>query len=192
MSLIHNEKTERKNYIMTSIHTNNAIDSTEQDMNRSTTPRGPRAKYFMCINWSAKQYGPVEASSADEAKALWTKKHGTTPDIICGGDMLKELGGGSGYYLAKGTGMGDAQRLSVTVSAKDVKYTQTQLKAEFKGWVVYANCLHGFKGETEDFADDDLAILVFDQLIDKDVKVAKPKLKKHEAVRVSDLVLLDD
>jgi hypothetical protein len=173
-------------------HTDDAVLSAENDM-KGPGIRGPRSKYFYCIAWKAKQHGPVEASTVEEASESWANDHdGVRPDVVCGGDVLRDNGGGSGYYLAKGTGMGDAQRLSVTVPAKHLRHTQTQIHAQFKGWFVYANCLKGFSSENESFDDDELAILIFDKPIDDKNKVPKQKLKKNEAVRVSDLVQIDD
>ena len=177
-------------------HTDNAIESTERDMDEKGH-RGPRSKYFFCINWKSKQYGPVEAATAEEAKEIWGKDHQNEkgepvpPNVVCGGDVLKEFGGGSGYYLAKGTGMGDAQRISVTVSAAQMtRYTTTHVKAEFKGWIVYGNGIKGFKTEHEAYEDDELVQIMFDSPADKTNKVPKPKLKKNEAIRMADLNVL--
>jgi len=177
-------------------HTDNAIDSAEQDIGEKSH-RGPRAKYFFCINWKTKQYGPVEAATPEEAKEIWSKSHlneksePVPPNVVCGGDLLKDVGGGSGYYLAKGTGMGDAQRISVTVSAAQMtRYTTTHVKAEFKGWIVYGNGIRGFKTEHDEYEDDELAMIMFDSPIDKNQKLPKPKLKKNEAVRMADLKVL--
>ena len=169
----------------------NAIDGTENDM-KSEKSRGPRSKYFYCINWKMKKAGPIESSSVEEATQIWADANdGVPPNVVDGGDCLKAFGGGSGYYLAKGTGMGDAQRISVTVSAKDMRFTTTRLKAEFKGWVVYANGIKGFSNEQGTFDDDELMMVTYDSLADESNKVSKQKLKKGEAIRKSDLIILD-
>jgi hypothetical protein len=182
-------------------HTDNAIDGAELDLSGEKATRGPRPKYFICINWKSKQWGPVAANTADEARDIWGAEHlnaqgePVSPNVVCGGDMLKDVGGGSGYYLAKGTGMGDAQRISVTVSARHMSnFTSTRLKAEFKGWIVYCNGIKGFKDEEAVYADDDLMMVTFDQPVDPNQKPKpkKPKLKKTEAVRKADLRILTD
>jgi hypothetical protein len=177
-------------------HIDNAIDSTEIDLGEKSV-RGPRSKYFFCINWKSKQYGPVKAETTEEASDAWARAHlnasgdPTPPNVICGGEVLKELGGGSGYYLAKGTGMSDVQRISVTVTAKQMtNFTSTRVKAEFKGWVVYGNGLKGFKVDGVEYKDDELAMIMFEAPIDKSVKIPKPKLKKSEAVRMDDLTII--
>ncbi|MCK9567639.1 hypothetical protein M0R72_01655 [Candidatus Pacearchaeota archaeon] len=177
-------------------HTDNAVASTEQDMGEKSH-RGPRAKFFFCISWKTKQFGPVEATTADEAREIWGKAHPNDkgepvpPNVCDSGDGLKDIGGGSGYYLAKGTGMGDAQRISVTVSAAQMtRYTKTHVKAEFHGWIVYGNGIKGFKSESDEYEDDELAMIMFDSPINPDNKIPKPKLKKNEAVRMADLKIV--
>jgi hypothetical protein len=66
------------------------------------------------------------------------------------------------------------------------QHTATRVKAEFRGWLCWGNGIKGF-GEYE---DDELVQLLFANPIDKTNKVAKPKLKKNEAVRMSDLKIL--
>ena len=173
-----------------SIHTDNAIDSAENDMKEKET-RGPRAKYFFCIAWKTKDhanvYEGIEALNSDGAKEIFTTKHGFEPSVIDCGQSFAAIGGGSGYYLAKGTCMSDAQRISVTVSAEQMScHTTTNVKAEFSGWVVYGNGIKGF----DKFEDDELVQILFSRLIDPNNKVPKPKLKKNEAVRMADLNVL--
>ena len=169
-------------------HTDNAVEGTEQDL-KGEKIRGPRAKYFFCIAWKQKIFECVEASTSDEASELFTAKHDVTPNVIDGGQAMKEEGGGSGYYLAKGTGMSDAQRISVTVTAEQMtRHTTTHVKAQFRDWIVFGNGLKGF----DEFKDDELVGILFHEPVDKSNKIPKPKLKKNEAVRMDDLKIISE
>jgi hypothetical protein len=181
----------------TTTHSDSAINSAEQDISGVKVPRGARAKFFYCIHWKTRAHGPIEALSEEEARDKWAKAHAngngdpTPPDVCCGGGVLKDQGGGTGYYLVKGTGYGDVQRHSVTVSAEHMsKFTGTRIKAEFSGWIVYGNGIAGFKTEEESFEDDELVSIMFANPVDPSKKVAKPKLKKNEAIRRSQLTIL--
>jgi hypothetical protein len=172
-----------------------AIEDTEQNMKGS---RGPRAKFFFCVAGRGKPITaaslivePIEANSAEEAEEAFLKLHEVAPVIIEGGEGMKEDGGGSGFYLAKGTGMSEAQRLSVTVSAEHMfNVTATKVKAEFRGWVVFGNGIKGFKDGDIEFKDDELVSILFHEPVDKSKKIPKPKLKKSEAIRFQDLKIL--
>ena len=172
-------------------HTDNAIagaeNETKVEKTHSQASRGPRAKYFFCISKKPFIYECIEASTEDEAKEQFTTKHEVPPNIIDGGQAMKEAGGGSGYYLAKGTGMSDAQRTSVTVTAEQMTTTTTtHIKGEFRGWIVFGNGLKGFG----DYKDDELAGICFSEPVDKANKQPKPKMKKNEAVRMEDINII--
>lgn len=176
-------------------HIDRAISDTEQDMKGS---RGPRARFFFCVAGKNKPIpaanlivAPVEASSVEEAKASFEKLYGTEPSVIEYGEGMKEDGGGSGFYLSKNTGMSEAQRLSVTVSAEHMfNVTSTKVKAEFRGWIVYGNGIKGFTDGKTEYKDDELVSILFHEPVDKNTKTPKPKLKKNEAIRIQDLKLL--
>lgn len=172
-------------------HTDNAVNSAEQDMKGEKT-RGPRAKYFFCAAFKTKDhkhiFEPIEGSTPEEAGKAFETKHGFAADIIDGGESLS--GGGAGYYLAKGTGMAEV-RASITVTAEQMsRNTTTHFKAEFKGWIVYGYGLKGFTVGSTTYKDDELASIICDRLVDDGNKVTKPKLKKTEAIRMDDLKII--
>jgi hypothetical protein len=174
-------------------HTDNAVNGAEQDVKGEKT-RGPRAKYFFCAAFKNKDrkniLEPIEAATADEASKNFETKHGFAPDLVDGGQSLSEVGGGAGYYLAKGTGMAEA-RASITVTAEQMsRNTTTHFRAEYKGWVVYGNGLKGCMVGSTTYKDDELAWVLFEKLVDSDSKLPKPKLKKTEAIPMSELKII--
>jgi hypothetical protein len=176
-------------------HTDNSIDSTESDLQGEKGIRAPRAKYFFCAANQGKKiiHEAIEAKNEEEAREIFESNKGM-PALICdGGQEKASVGGGSGYYLAKGTAMSDAQRISVTISADQMRFTSKHVKAQFRGWVIYGNGLRGCSSGKENFSDNELvSISGFDSLVDPNNKVSKPKLKKTEVVRYSDLHILHE
>lgn len=172
-------------------HADNAIDSTESGMKQI---RGPRAKFFYCIAWKNKEHGHlyemVQAESSEEAGVKFEAKYGCAPNVIDGGEAFADQRGGSGYYLAKGTGQSSESRTSVTVSAEHMRSTTTHIKGEFRGWIVYGNGIKGFTAEGHTYKDDDLVSLMFHELADKNNKVPRPKLKKQEAIPMSEIKII--
>jgi hypothetical protein len=173
-------------------HTNSAIDNAENSITGKRTRGGPRSKYFFCIEWKKKIYEVIEASSSEEASDAFENLHQVKPNVIDGGQSMKDVGGGSGYYLAKGTGMVDSNRISVTVSAEQMtKHTTTHVKAQFRGWIVYGNGIKGFIDEDgNEFQDDELVTILFHAPADPNNKQPKPKLKKNEAIHMNDLEVI--
>ena len=173
-------------------HTDSAIDSAENAIQGKRGRGGPRSKYFFCIAWKKKIFDVIEASTSELASEEFEAKHEVTPDVIEGGQSKKEEGGGSGYYLAKGTGMTNADRISVTVSAEQMtKHTTTHVKAKFRGWIVYGNGIKGFKDDDGmEYEDDELVQVLFSAPVDPSNKTPKPKLKKNEAIPMEDLEIL--
>jgi hypothetical protein len=170
---------------MSEMHTDGAIESAEHMRGKRG---GPRAKYFFCaaIKGKAIVHKAVPAMTEDQASQIFIELFGLPPQVIdCGQDM-KEHGGGYGYFLSKGTGISDAQRISVTISASQLRSTSTHYRAKFKGWIVYGNGIKSCKIGDETFADDELVTILFDSLADPNNKIPKPKLKKNEVVRMSD------
>jgi hypothetical protein len=172
-----------------------AIENAE-NQSREGQKRGPRDRYYFCaaIRGKGKDQHIVEdaimASSPDEAKEIFEEMHEVEPLTVNDGSKLK--GGGNGFYLAMGTGMSDAQRISVTVTpAQLARRTTKAIKAQFKGWHVYgsglAACTVKVGSEDHDFEDDDLFSIEFGDRVDPKSKLPKPKLKKKEVVRASDL-----
>lgn len=177
----------------------NPIDSAienAENQTREGTKRGPRDRYYFCaaIAGKGKDMHIVEsaimASSPEEAKVFFEEVHEIPPLTCNDGSGLK--GGGNGFYLAMGTGMSDAQRISVTVTpAQLARRTTKAIKAQFKGWNVYGSGLAACKvkigSEEHEFDDDELFSIEFGDRVDPNSKVPKPKLKKKEVVRGEDL-----
>jgi len=168
-----------------------AIENAESQT-REGQKRGPRDRYYFCgaIRGKGIVQEPIMASSQEEAKELFKDKHNLNALFCNDGRDIK--GGGSGFYLAMGTGMSDAQRISVTVTpAQLARRTTKAIKAEFKGWHVYgsglAACTVKVGHEDVEFEDDDLISIEFGERVEPDSKVQKPKLKKKEVVRIDDL-----
>ena len=159
-----------------------AIDAAESE-ETGKRERGARDRFYMCAITNGKtiSFEPIKAASADEAKEIFKAKYGSKPTIC-------DVGEGNGYYIAKGTGMSDAQRISVTVTAEQLnRRTGIGYKGQFKGWNVFASGLRGFKTDEREYADNELVSVEFEELVSKDNKVSKPKLKKKEVVRLADV-----
>jgi hypothetical protein len=166
----------------------NAVEGAEV-ATKESRKRGARDRYYFCAAIQGKKivYEPMRFGSADEAKAAFAEKYGLPPSICDTGSDLD--GGGAGFYLAMGTGMSDAQRISVTVTAEQLaKRTSKAFKAQFRGWHVFGSGLAGCTVEDTKFADNDLVSIEFSERVDKSNKsLPKPKLKKKEVVRLADL-----
>lgn len=159
--------------------------------------KGPHKRYFFCsaiqiseptdkkksnlrdqINLITKG---IQSDSADQAKALFEKEFGIPPEKC-------DEGEGNGWYVAKGTGGTDIQRLSVTVEPKDLqRNTAKTWEGQFKGWVVYASglkaCTIRDGKNVMNFKDNDLVSLGFQRRVDEESNVPRPKIKKTEVFR---------
>jgi hypothetical protein len=176
-------------------HSDSAIESAELDVRGDKGTRGPRAKFFVVAGLLNKKIvmDCVPAEDEDSAGEAFLKKHeGIDLKSLTFeyGQNCREIGGGQGFYLAKGTGMTDAARVSVTVPASQMRPTTTHVRAEYRGWIVYGNGVKGFSANGVTYKDDELFSILFDELADNNVKVPKPKLKKAEVVRAEDLKIL--
>jgi len=162
------------------------IDDAESDTASLKGGRGgARNRYFfLAAIASDKKRIIFEAISADsviDAKEIFSDKHGLAA-------MICDEGKGNGYYVAMGTGMSEAQRISVTVTPEQLmRRTKVAFKGQFRGWNVWASGLAACKVGDQEYNDNDLVSVVFDTLVDKNTKIPKPKLKQREAVRLSDL-----
>lgn len=166
------------------------IDSVVDDAESESNPksRGARNRYFFLAaivgDKGEKKRIVYEAISSDvaaDAKEIFKEKYGVSPSVC-------DEGKGNGYYVAMGTGMSEAQRISVTVTPKQLMQRTTNLyKGQFRGWNVWASGLSACSVEDENFKDNELVSVEFDTLVDPENKIPKPKLKKREVVRLSDL-----
>jgi len=162
-----------------------AIDGAESET--ASNKRGARDRHYFCAAIGGEKgnkkiiHEAIHASSPDEAKELFTEKYGIKPSVC-------DDGKGNGYYVAMGTGMSDAQRISVTVTPEQLaRRTTAAFKGQFKGWNVWASGLAACTVEDEHYGDNDLVSVEFASLVDKEVKLPKPKLKKREVVRLVDI-----
>jgi hypothetical protein len=182
-----------------SSHSDNAVDNAELDMRGEKGTRGPRAKFIVVAALLNKKIimDSVPADDEESASIAFLNKHdGVDVKSLTFeyGQNCKEIGGGQGFYLAKGTGASEAARQSVTVPASQFRPTPTSVRAEYRGWIVYGNGIRAFSVNGPNgpvsYEDDELFSILFDQLADKNNKVPKPKLKKNEAVRAEELKIL--
>jgi hypothetical protein len=158
-----------------------AIENTESQTGQN--PRGPRARHYFCAAIRGKNIvaEAIEADSPEEAQELFKEKHSLNATMC-------DVGKGNGYYVAMGTGMSDAQRISVTVTpAQLARRTTAAYRGHFKGWEVWASGLCGCKINDIEYDDNDLVSIEFGERVQKDSGVPKPKLKKREVVRLADL-----
>jgi hypothetical protein len=158
-----------------------AIENTEAQT--SGTNRSPRSRYYFCVAIRGKNLvaEAIEASSAEEAQATFKDKHNLNA-VICDG------GKGNGYYVVMGTGMSEAQRISVTVTPEQLaRRTTAAYKGQFRGWNVWASGLCSCTINEIEYNDNDLVSIEFGELVSKDSNIPKPKLKKREVVRLADL-----
>jgi hypothetical protein len=169
-----------------------AIESTE-NQSREGQKRGPRDRYYFCAAIRGKNivHEAIMASNPSEAQEAFKDHHGLNASVCDDGGDIK--GGGNGFYLAMGTGMSDAQRISVTVTAEQLaRRTTSAYKAQFRGFHVWgsglASCKVKMGSEDVEFQDDELVSIEFGDRVNKnDKSIQKPKLKKKEVVRLSDL-----
>lgn len=147
--------------------------------------RGPRDRRFPCaaIIKSKIVYEAIVAKDADEAWVLFNTKYGVPP-IIC--DDGEKYEGGNGYYVAKGTAMNEL-RLSITIPAKCYRPSGNNFSGKFKGWNVIASGISAFKLDGTQYARDELMSVVFLSKVDPKEKVDKPKIKKLELVKRSNI-----
>lgn len=169
-------------------HVDTAISEAETDAR--SKPRGARDRFFCLVAGSKGTVVElVKASTLEEAMESFKEKHGRPANITMDGE-------GSGYYIAKGTGKSDAQRISVTVTPAQLqRRTTASFRAQFRGWNVYASGLSACNIDGVDYADNDLVAIEFDTLIGATAENRKelmklnpkPKLKKREVVPLSNL-----
>lgn len=160
-----------------------AIENAESETGTNKRGARARARHYFCAAIRGKNIvaEAIEANSPDEAKELFKDKHSLNATVC-------DAGKGNGYYVAMGTGMSDAQRISVTVTpAQLARRTTAAYKGQFKGWEVWASGLCGCTINDVEYDDNDLVSIEFGERVQKDSGVPKPKLKKREVVRLSDL-----
>lgn len=142
----------------------------------------------------------IKASSAMEAREIFKRIHDVEPTMFLDGSSVKdEKGnpiGGCGFYVAMGTGMSSAQRVSVTVTPEQlIRHTGLAFKAKLQiDGREHPLCGNGLKAtkvkvgdHEESFKDNELCSVIFNDMYDGDKKIPKPKLKRCEVVRYSDL-----
>ena len=145
----------------------------------------------MVFDTSDLVYEPVQAETKADAVKAFSKRH--DPSFVFvddGGEVNTE--NHSGYYVARGTGMGEIQRVTITVGPDQIaRRTSATYKAQFKGWNVYASglrsCAVGEGSSKKVYKDNELVSLTFDSLINPTAKAQRPKMKKNEVVRLVDL-----
>lgn len=194
-------------------HAEDAIIQAENEMSEGKTKRGIRDRYYIVgaigtfepEDEDGEEYNDivvdvVKASSGNEAREKYKKTHGLEPTMFLDGStVLDEKGqpiGGCGFYIAMGTGMSSAQRVSVTVTPEQlIRHTGLAFKAKLHiDGYDHPLCGNGLKatkvkvGEREEiFQDNELCSVIFNEMYDGDKKIPKPKLKRCEVVRYSDL-----
>ena len=156
--------------------------------NTSNNPAKPRPRFFVLIASEDPNaiVAKVEAQTIEKAHEVFEELHGREATGF-------EEGDGSGFYVAKGTGGGSsAQRRSVTVSAtQQMMRTSKVFKGEYKGWNIVGGGLKACTVDGVDYNDNDLLAIECDTPIDKDDVQNKPKLKKKEMIRRSDIENLE-
>lgn len=173
----------------------NPVDSAIENAENETTgsnKRGPRAKYYFCAAVRGKKvvHEVIKANSTDEAQEIFQENHELEAQVCEDGSSIE--GGGNGFYLAMGTGMSAAQRISVTVTPRQLLQRTTEsYLAEFKGWNVVGGglkaCTVKINGQEIEFDDNELVSIEFEDRVNADSKTPKPKLKKREVIRREDL-----
>lgn len=185
-----------------------AIDQAEQEKK----PRGPRDRYYFIaaigeitelqkndeeeeeVVREGVVHGVYKATSEKEAARQFKAEFDLDPEIIENGEGIE--GGGNGFYLAMGTGMSSVQRLSVTTTPEQLmrrtnKSIRATLHMDGHDHPLCGSGLRGFEtkinGEIVKFKDNDLFAVEFEDLVLDGKKIPKPKLKKREVVRASDL-----
>lgn len=188
-----------------------AIEQTEQE--KKGNSRGPRDRYFFVAavgeltelqkNEAGEDeevvrdgvvHGVFKATSGKEAGEQFKQLYDIDPEIIENGESIE--GGGTGFYLAMGTGMSSVQRLSVTITPEQLmrrtsKSICATLHIDGNDHPLCGNGLRGFEtkigSETVKFKDNELFAVEFKDLMIDGKKIPKPKLKKREVVRFEDL-----
>jgi hypothetical protein len=194
-----------------------AITQAEQSLTDSKPPnkRGIRDRYYVvgaiCSFENESDDGETEeyddivaevvkANSEKEARAAFKAMHGIDATMFLDGSTVLDAKGnpmgGCGFYIAMGTGMSSAQKVSVTVTPEQlIRHTGLAFRAKLhidgRDHDLCGNGLKATKvkmGEREEhFNDNELCSVIFQDMWDGDKKIPKPKLKRCEVVRYSDL-----
>lgn len=192
-----------------------AVLKAEEEMKATTKPgkRGIRDRYYVvgaiCTfepeDENGEEYDDIvaeiiKANSEKEAREAFKRMHDIEPTMFLDGStVLDDKGqpmGGCGFYIAMGTGMSSAQRVSVTVTPEQlIRHTGLAFKAKLHiDGREHPLCGNGLKGtkvkvgdREETFQDNELCAVIFNDLYEGDKKIPKPKLKRCEVVRYSDL-----
>lgn len=187
-----------------------AIDDTENEVEEKK--RGPRARYFFCAAIGEIQddddeshdgiiHEPIRANSEVEARAIFKKKYSLDAEICEDGSSVVDGNGspigGTGFYVAMGTGMTTAQRVSVTVTPEQLmrrtsKAIKAKLTIDGRKHNLFGSGLKALdvkvNGEVQKYNDNDLFSVEFEDSKDANgKKIPKPKLKKREVIRFADL-----
>jgi hypothetical protein len=188
-----------------------AIEKAESGEQRT---RGPRDRYFFCaaigditelvknddgeeeeVTRDGVVHEVIKATSEKEARASFQEMYDLEAEVCETGADLD--GGGNGFYLAMGTGMSSVQRVTVTVTPaqlmrRTTKAVRAKLHIDGHDHPLYGSGLRALEAkigsDSIKFKDNDLFAVEFEDIMDENgKKIPKPKLKKREVVRASDL-----
>jgi hypothetical protein len=189
---------------------NNAVDDAVNDaenaenakktrtgkIDKRSIPRGKKQRFWVCFALKGKtpiaemypwpppnedgttQDPRPDKESADACAALFKEKHERDPLTVFGP-----------VYEVKDKAAPDQQRVAVSLTTKDLlRKTSKAYSGTYRGWVVMGN---GLKAVTDadgnSYKDNELIAPLFDSVINPEDKPTKPRIKDHEAMRLSDL-----
>jgi hypothetical protein len=168
----------------------------DEKVDRRKIKRGPKQRFWVCfgvrgqnpvtemIAWPpANEDGTTneprpDKESSDACFQEFKNKHRIKPVSVYGP-----------VYEVKDKAAPENQRIAVTLTTKDIlRKTSKAYEAKFRGWKVYGN---GLKAVTDaagtSYKDNELMAPLFDSPVNPDNKPTKPRIKDHEALRMSDL-----
>jgi hypothetical protein len=126
-------------------------------------------------------YKTIMSNTSSEAKNSFINEFNIEPTVF-------EDGQGQGYYEVKGPCISEIQKISVTVTPQQLaSRTIKAYKGQFQGWIVWCSGLKSCEIDGITFNDNELVSVEFDSLIDENSKIPKPKLKKHEVIRLNNI-----
>ncbi len=118
----------------------------------------------------------IPAKTLEDAIACFEGKHGIKPIHVDGP-----------FYEVKGTSKSEENRVSITLKGKDMVPTPQRWTGIFKGWKGYFNGIAAVTHDGIDYEDNELVRPAFDEPVDKDRKMPRPRFGPNSVMRLADV-----
>jgi hypothetical protein len=144
-----------------------------------------KSVFYICAAWHEKKQliEAIPADSDSDARAKFKEMHSVEPMAIA-----RNPGGGYGFYEVKGTSKIDAERISVTLSGRNMRFTSDRWEGIFRGFNVICNGIAALTHEGHEYEDNELVKPMFEDPVNKETKAtSKPKLGAFAVIKLSDV-----